>query len=124
VAIDKDMRTIPGKLLVNNELVCTTEKEANLNWMKQTLTGDNADNYPGIKGCGPKTAAKILEGTQDLAGMWAAVLRAYTKAGLEFNGAILNARLARILRDGDYNYANNVVRLWEPNIDKEMQAYG
>jgi DNA polymerase-1 len=124
VAIDKDMRTIPGKLLVNSELVCTTELEANLNWMKQTLTGDNADNYPGIKGCGPKTAAKILEGAKGLAEMWAAVLRAYAKAGLQFNQAVLNARLARILRDGDYNYHDNAVRLWEPSIDKEIRTHG
>lgn len=56
--------------------------------------------------------------------MWAAVLRAYAKAGLEFNQAILNARLARILRDGDYNYADNAVRLWEPSIDKEIKTHG
>ena len=56
--------------------------------------------------------------------MWAAVLRAYAKAGLESNKAILNARLARILRNGDYNYADNAVRLWEPNTDKEIQSHG
>jgi len=115
VAIDKDMRTIPGRLLVDGELVVITEQEANMNWMLQALTGDVSDNYPGIKGCGPKTAAKVLAGAESLLEMWERVTAAYKKAGLGFADALLNARLARILRDGDYNHDTNVVRLWEPN---------
>lgn len=121
VAIDKDMRTVPGRLLVDNELVVTTEQEANMNWMLQTLTGDVSDNYPGIKGCGPKTAAKVLDGAKNLPEMWALVVAAYKKAGLGFADALLNARLARILRDGDYNEDTNAVRLWEPN---QMISHG
>ncbi len=116
VAIDKDMRTIPGKLLVDDTLVTITSTEAVANWMLQTLTGDAADNYPGIKGCGPKTAAKILEGTTTLSEMWALVLAAYKKAGLTFDDALLNARLSRILRNSDYDFATDTVKLWEPML--------
>lgn len=119
VAIDKDMRTIPGKLLVDDTLLTITTAEAVTNWMVQTLTGDQADNYPGIKGCGPKTAAKILEGASTGADMWSLVLAAYKKAGLTHSDALLNARLARILRGSDYDYATSTVKLWEPRVQFE-----
>ena len=35
------------------------------------LTGDKADNIPGVEKCGPKTAAKWLNNWQDLAGVMA-----------------------------------------------------
>jgi DNA polymerase-1 len=114
VAIDKDMRTIPGKLLVSNELVDTTQECADYNWMLQALTGDQADNYPGVKGCGPVTAAKILGKRETVDELWNGVLAAYKKAGQDYETALLNARLARILRHGDYDYTSSTVKLWEP----------
>jgi len=114
VAIDKDMRTIPGKLLVSNELVNTTQEEADYNWMKQALTGDQADNYPGVKGCGPKTAEKILGKVTSVPDLWTVVHAAYIKAGETYATALVHAQLARILRHGDYDYSSSTVKLWEP----------
>lgn len=36
-----------------------------------SLTGDTADNIPGVEGMGPKTAAKLLAQFGDLQAMWA-----------------------------------------------------
>lgn len=124
VSIDKDMRTVPGRLLVEDELVLTSRHEANVNWMTQTLTGDSSDNYPGLKGFGPKTAAKLLDGAENLAVMWDRVVAAYKKNGQTFGDALLNARLARILRHGDYEYTKQEVRLWEPDTDPEIRKHG
>ncbi|MBD3755126.1 MAG: hypothetical protein IE937_05715, partial [Gammaproteobacteria bacterium] len=66
VSADKDFATIPCKLYVPSSHGRTkgswysfTEDEANMNWLRQTLTGDTIDNYKGIPGIGPKKAEKI-----------------------------------------------------------------
>jgi DNA polymerase-1 len=115
VSPDKDMRTVPCQLLAKDELESITSKAAFRHWMLQTLTGDQADNYPGIKGCGPVKAEKILGDEEDPVKLWASVVEAYRKAGLTFSDALLNARLARILRHGDYDYRTGEVKLWDPS---------
>ncbi len=64
VGIDKDLLQIPG---AHYNFVKKTHRdvdldEAHLLLMTQALTGDNADNIPGLKGIGPKKAEKILAG--------------------------------------------------------------
>lgn len=115
VSPDKDMRTVPCRLLAKDEVETVTETEAVRNWMRQTLTGDQSDGYPGIKGCGPVKADKILDAETDPLKLWTAVLEAYRKAGLTFADAMLNARLARILRHGDYDCQTGEVNLWDPS---------
>lgn len=115
VSPDKDMRTVPCQLLARDAVETVSEAEAARSWMMQTLTGDQSDNYPGIKGCGPVKADKILGAEADLGKMWALVVDAYRKAGLTFSDALLNARLARILRCGDYDCVSGEVRLWDPS---------
>ena len=62
--IDKDLLQIVGAHYNYNKRTHQTvnKDEANLNLMLQCLTGDTADNIAGIKGIGPKKAAKILDG--------------------------------------------------------------
>lgn len=115
VSPDKDMRTIPGLLLAKDEVEVVTHEEAVRNWMRQTLTGDQSDGYPGIKGCGPVKADKVIGDETDPLKLWTAVLEAYRKAGLAFVDALLNARLARILRHGDYDCQTGEVKLWDPS---------
>lgn len=74
--IDKDINMIPGKHLhwtsgriydasELGELILTDKNKVigtGLKWFYfQLLTGDRTDNIGGIKGCGPKTAYKLLD---------------------------------------------------------------
>jgi DNA polymerase-1 len=124
VSIDKDMRTIPCSLLAVDQVETVSPADANRAWMLQALTGDSTDNYSGLKGVGPVSAAKILGDTTDLAEMWEKVLAAYRKAGLTFKDALLNARMARILRYGDYDFAAGTVQLWDPDCDPALKPNG
>ena len=62
VGIDKDLRQIPGNHynFVRKTHEFIDDFDAQWNLMIQCLTGDNADNIPGIRGVGPKKAEKIL----------------------------------------------------------------
>jgi 5'-3' exonuclease len=127
VSIDKDLKTIPGKLYNYGKpevgIVEIGEDEANAWHMMQTLTGDTTDGYPGCPGVGAVTAKKLLdpcwmevsgEMLFDDAKAWSIVLKAYQKAGLGEEVALENARVARILRVEDYDFKNQKVKLWQP----------
>jgi len=122
VSIDKDMRTVPCELLAKDEVETVTKAQADRAWMLQVLTGDSSDNYSGLKGVGPVSAAKILGDTDSLPEMWGKVVAAYRKAGLTFQDALFNARMARILRYGDYDFSSGTVQLWEPDCDPAMKT--
>jgi len=124
VTADKDMRTVPGRLLRMDQMEVNTLPEANRNWMTQALVGDTSDNYPGLKGFGPVKAEKLLANCKTLPEMWDAVVGAYRKGGETFGAALLNARMARILRYGDYDFTSGSVELWDPDRDPAMKANG
>jgi len=116
VSIDKDFKTVPCNLYNPDKpelgVVAITEQKADYWFMYQTLVGDSTDNYGGCKGVGPKKAEKVLEGKQTLFDMWQAVLTAYDAAGLSSKHALVQARVARILRHGEYS--DGKVKLWSP----------
>jgi DNA polymerase-1 len=122
VSIDKDMRTLPCQLLAGDEVVTIHLADANRTWMQQALTGDATDNYQGLKGFGPVTAAKALADATTLPELWDKVTAAYKKGGRAYQDALLNARLARILRHGDYDFASGDIRLWDPDVDPSMKV--
>ena len=107
---DKDLLTIPAQHWINDEVVTITEAEANYNFFYQTLVGDSTDNYSGCPTIGPKTANKLL--SSGCTG--ANVVAAYNKKGLSEEVALENARLARILRNGEYDTDTGEVKLWNP----------
>lgn len=121
---DKDLKGVPLTLFkLDDGFIEVTEHDANYWFMVQTLTGDQTDGYKGCPSVGSVTAAKILqkaidEGTPwanetDLMRLyWKHVVMAYIKAGLNEEAAIQQARLARILRNGEYE--NGKVKLWNP----------
>ncbi len=77
--IDKDLDQIPGYKYnwVHNVTYFVDEEQANMFLHTQILTGDTVDNIPGLRGIGPKKAAKILHECHTLEEMGDAVARAY-----------------------------------------------
>ena len=115
VSVDKDMRTLPCKLIAAEEIEHITNKKATRHWFEMSLAGDAGDGILGIKGMGMVTASKTLADTPDtVEALWSKVQETYTKKGYTIADAILNARLTRILREGDYNYQTGEVKLWNP----------
>lgn len=113
VSDDKDMLTIPAKVYRPSQDLLTdvTVEQADKNFYLQTLSGDAVDGYSGIPGVGAKKAEAILGSRPD----WSLVEQAYLKHGLSKEDALLNARLARILRWSDWDAQNKSVKLWTPD---------
>lgn len=118
VSIDKDMKTIPGTLYNpgTNDLRKVSVEEADYWHMFQTLTGDTTDNYKGCPGVGPVNAARILdEGGGSLwSSVWERVVAEYATKKLTEADALVQARVARILRGTDFNFKTKEPRLWMP----------
>lgn len=110
-------------------------EEADRFHLYQTIVGDQTDGYPGLPGAGPVAAEPLLAGigweSYDHAlksgprkgeievrwksvslSPWEAIVSAYAKAGLTEADAIKQARLARILRYGEWD--GRSPRLWNP----------
>lgn len=116
VSIDKDMKTVPGYVWnpeKDDQPVFIDELEANYWHMYQTLTGDTTDGYPGLPGCGPVKAKKLLDDIDPLH-WWDSIVEEYAKKGLHEGDALVQARCARILRHTDYDYTKKEVILWSP----------
>lgn len=62
----------------------------------QCLMGDSADGIQGVKGCGPKTAEKLLGTEVDERTLWEIVLVEYKKAGMSDKDALLTMRLVNM----------------------------
>lgn len=117
VSEDKDLATIPCQLFnpAKDEAVRTiTEFEADYFHMTQALTGDVVDGYTGLAGCGPKTAEKILEGCTNVSEMWDAVVKAYSKKKLSEHVALVQAQVARICRNTEFDFNTGKVIPWTP----------
>ena len=111
VSPDKDMRQIPGKLYNLEDTTSITVQEGARWHLIQTLAGDQTDGYSGVPGIGVKRAETLFkkEGYS-----WATVVKAFEDKGLTEDDALLNARLARILTDEDYDSRTQKPKLWTP----------
>ncbi len=113
VSGDKDFATVPCTWynFLKDDLRKITKEEADFQHLVQTLAGDATDGYFGVPRVGLKTAEKILnkDGAE-----WQTVVNTYEKAGMTEEDALLNARMAFILRDGYYNNETKEIKLWTP----------
>lgn len=116
-----------------------TEEAANRWHMTQTLSGDRVDGYFGCPGLGKTRADRLMANpvvlhpqngvvtrgprkgetttkwvSQPTTDIWACVVSHYVKEGLSEDEALAQARVAHILRDGDYDWDTGEVRMWEP----------
>jgi DNA polymerase-1 len=120
-SIDKDFKTIPCTFFragFNGEAdkIVVSEKEADYYFLYQTLMGDSVDGYSGCPGIGDKKAKKVLGELEvfNLEEGWKRVVEAYEKAELSEEDALIQARMARILRAEDYDFGKKEVKLWKP----------
>lgn len=124
VSEDKDMKTIPG-LLYNPDKDSKphriTRRQADWWHMYQTLVGDTTDGYKGCPGIGHVKAVALLDEASAEAPdgswnrvVWEKVAALYDKKGLTEEDALVQARVARILRASDYNFKTKQVNLWNP----------
>tara|TARA_R100001463_G_scaffold26374_1_gene61862 strand:- start:13305 stop:14069 length:765 start_codon:yes stop_codon:yes gene_type:complete len=124
VSSDKDMRTIPANhigLDVDDVVEKVSKKEADYWFMMQTLTGDSTDGYSGCPKIGKVTAQRILTDVKhDINLMWEKVIETYKKAKLTEEDALLQSRLARILRVDDWDKQNKKPILWSPTNAQKM----
>lgn len=113
VSGDKDFKSIPAKFynLLTDTYYEINVTEADYNHLYQTLVGDTADNYKGCPGVGAVTAKKIL----DTNPTWEAVVAQFAKKNLPSEDALVQARVARILRSCDYDFVAKKPILWTPN---------
>jgi len=95
-------------------LLRTQKKHCDWWHMVQTLTGDAVDGFSGCPTVGKVTAQKILnDKNMPLKKMWQLVVKTYEKHGLFEHDAFQQARVAKILRHGDYNLKTGEVTKWQ-----------
>lgn len=124
-----------GKPIIHEQ----TTEAADMWHLVQALAGDRIDGYPGCPGMGVArakvallephtftgTEGKVTRGPRKGAKtirweatptkfLWDCIVSHYEKAGLTAMHALDTARLARILRFGEYDPVTHEVRLWTP----------
>jgi 5'-3' exonuclease len=111
---DKDMQTIPCTLWQKGKVQKIDKASADRWFFYQVLVGDTADGYPGLPAVGPKKAEGILGKHKTVEALWGAVKAAYEERGFTADDAIKQARLARILRNEDWDAKKKEPILWTP----------
>lgn len=121
------------------QVVEVSQAEADRWHLVQTLAGDQVDGYPGCPQIGLATAEELLDKRLKFvkarkklqkgkrAGQWEdywdrvaantpweTVLSCFTRAEKTEEDALLQARLARILRFEDYDFEKGEPKLWTP----------
>lgn len=134
-----------GNLLIRE----VSQWEADRFHLIQTLAGDRVDGYAGCPGIGMERAAQIIdhpvrlvpkEGvktrgvnkgeavtrwmSEPTTDFWACIVSHYRKAGLTEDDALVTARLARILRYGEYDPKTEELTLWTPEMLRKELADG
>lgn len=74
----------------------------------KALVGDNSDNYPGVTGIGPKTAADLLNKYESLENLYAKIsqlpIPLQTKLANDAEQAAMAKKLATIITDAPLNF--------------------
>lgn len=116
VSEDKDMQTIEGWLYNprrDSKEQYITKEHAHRFHMLQTLMGDAVDGYGGCRGIGKIKANRLLDSVSPV-DWWSMIVGTYETAGLTEEHALVQARVARILRHVDYGPFKKPI-LWSPD---------
>lgn len=144
VSRDKDMLTIPGRVFNpdhDKKPRLIRREVADKLWMMQTMMGDKTDNYPGIPKVGEVKAQEILTDPHTIikapaeyyksgknkgkmkpdkwvrghrCSLWDSMKSYATRYGTDETHLIKMARVARILRTGEFDTNTRTVKLWLP----------
>lgn len=109
---DKDINTLAGYHydFIKDEYYHVSQEEADVFFLQQVLTGDTTDGYSGCPSVGKVTAARLLKESPT----WETVVKTYEKKGLTEEDALVQARVARILRSTEYDFKTGSVIMWKP----------
>jgi len=110
---DKDLDQVEG-LHYNpssREFYRISIQQADYNFYFQVLTGDQSDNYKGCPTVGAVKAARVLANSKNY---WQSVVETYEENKLTEEDALVQARVAKILKKKDYNFKLKKVILWSP----------
>ena len=114
---DKDLRQIPGrrKWVGQEEEYVSVEQAERMFWI-QVLAGDTTDNIAGCPGYGKVTAEKATKDwdMKKPKENWAKTVELFEKKGKDYEFALKQARLVRILRGEDYDFSTQEETLWSP----------
>ncbi len=114
---DKDLKQIPGAHY-NWRKDCMEQvatSDADYWFYFQVLTGDSSDGYSGCPGVGVRRATTVLDGAGH--DPWMSIVAAFESRGLSEEDALVQARVARILRCCDFNFSLREPILWRPSPD-------
>ena len=139
--LDKDLKQIPGHHLGDDELYVISPEAGEEFFYYQILAGDPVDGYTGCPSIGKERAWKIVYANMKLVptdyeikrgarkgqtetrwveepctDMWETIVSYYEANGLNEADALYNARMARILKHGEYKNGEPI--LWTPNKRK------
>lgn len=144
VTIDKDLQSVPGRHWNPDkdpirQIRTINARKADEYHLLQTMMGDKIDGYTGIPKVGEKTAHQILTLPRRLlrkttpitkgksagktkttwipggdCSVWQSMLDHAERGGLTAEDLITQARVARILRYGEYDWETGHIKLWRP----------
>jgi DNA polymerase-1 len=92
---------------------------------KQVLMGDSVDGYSGLPGIGEKGAEEVIDDAETLWKLsdktkrfqdflWDYIVEIYEDFGFNEEGAIAQARCARILTADLFNFETSEHKTWQP----------
>ncbi len=94
----------------------------------KAFMGDNSDNYPGVKGIGPKTAISLIEKFGTVEEVYKNLSKVPEKIALKLANdaemAMLGKRLATIVRDAPITVDVDSIKKWNLKNKKLVDLFG
>ena len=113
VTVDKDLLQIKGNHWNPVKKEADVVEDGYELFLTQWLTGDATDGYPGLKGIGPKKAAKFIEESEDPE---QDIVNWYIERGHDWAHCLVQARMSMILTADRWNDEKQEPVLYVPPL--------